>query len=286
MKWIQGRNLLESPYNLMKDAIFEAIQDGILVPQWSLDGEWIKRYGFLDVPERMRRVFPNEELTKKYDQLINLQAWLDEYQEWCCTSDEEYIEKHRYNLVRNDIVGKPPLPDLETYRKTLPERRRRKSQRIQEILPAIAELEKELAPDNVWKNLDLGPIQQEILMEKLLEAFYYREDVESILDKKSYKRSKQDDKIQKAESYASKIKENVRAKAREIWKKDQTITICLLFKKVMFWICLSALVLMAACSSTQPWWKGKPTSQMTPAELEEQDPMFWRDWGSAHGLGR
>jgi hypothetical protein len=60
----------------------------------------------------------------------------------------------------------------------------------------------------------------------------------------------------------------------------------LIFKKVTFWIWLTALLLVAACSSTQPWWKGKPTSQMTPAELEEQDPMFWRDWGSAHGLGR
>jgi hypothetical protein len=60
----------------------------------------------------------------------------------------------------------------------------------------------------------------------------------------------------------------------------------LLFKKVTFWICLSGLVLVAACSSAQPWWKGKPTSQMTLAELEEQNPMFWRDWGSAHGLGR
>jgi hypothetical protein len=60
----------------------------------------------------------------------------------------------------------------------------------------------------------------------------------------------------------------------------------LLFKKVTIWIWLIGLVLVAACSSTQPWWKGKPITQMTPAEIEEQDPMFWRDWGSAHGLGR
>jgi hypothetical protein len=58
------------------------------------------------------------------------------------------------------------------------------------------------------------------------------------------------------------------------------------FKKAVCWIFLGGLLLVvAACSTTQPWWKGKPIPQMTPAEIEEQDPMFWRDWGSAHGLG-
>ena len=53
------------------------------------------------------------------------------------------------------------------------------------------------------------------------------------------------------------------------------------FKEVTFWICLSALLLVAACS-TGSWWKGKPTSQMTPTELEEQDPEFWPMWKSMH----
>ena len=53
------------------------------------------------------------------------------------------------------------------------------------------------------------------------------------------------------------------------------------FKKVTFWIWLSASLLVAACS-TGSWWKGKPTSQMTPAELEEQDPEFWPMWKHMH----
>jgi hypothetical protein len=40
-----------------------------------------------------------------------------------------------------------------------------------------------------------------------------------------------------------------------------------------------------ACTSTEPWWKGKPPSQMTPAEQEEQDPEFWPMWMRLHGIG-
>ncbi len=59
------------------------------------------------------------------------------------------------------------------------------------------------------------------------------------------------------------------------------------FKKAVCWICLFDLLLVvAACTSTEPWWKGKPVSQMTPAEQEEQDPTFWKMWGSLHGLGK
>jgi hypothetical protein len=56
-------------------------------------------------------------------------------------------------------------------------------------------------------------------------------------------------------------------------------------KKVIFWSFLSGLLLVAACASPTPWWKGKPWSQMTPAEREEQDPTFWKMWGHLHGLG-
>jgi hypothetical protein len=34
------------------------------------------------------------------------------------------------------------------------------------------------------------------------------------------------------------------------------------------------------------WWKGKPTSQMTSAELEEQDPEFWRMWEDLRGVSK
>jgi hypothetical protein len=56
-------------------------------------------------------------------------------------------------------------------------------------------------------------------------------------------------------------------------------------KKVIFWIFLGGLLSLAACASPEPWWKGKPYSQMTPAEREEQDPNFWWMWGHLHGLG-
>lgn len=58
-----------------------------------------------------------------------------------------------------------------------------------------------------------------------------------------------------------------------------------LFKKVMFRIFLGGLLLVAACASPEPWYKGKPLSQMTPAERQEQDPEFWFFWGTEHGLG-
>jgi hypothetical protein len=48
------------------------------------------------------------------------------------------------------------------------------------------------------------------------------------------------------------------------------------------------LLWVAACASTtstEAWWKGKPRSQMTAAELEEQDPEFWTMWRNLHGVG-
>jgi hypothetical protein len=58
-----------------------------------------------------------------------------------------------------------------------------------------------------------------------------------------------------------------------------------ILKKVMFWILLVGLLWVAACASPEPWWQGKPLSQMTPAERQEQDPMFWPMYGHLHGLG-
>jgi hypothetical protein len=55
------------------------------------------------------------------------------------------------------------------------------------------------------------------------------------------------------------------------------------FKKAVCLIFLAGLSLMvAACASTEPWWKGKPISEMTPAELEEQDIEFWPMWKNLH----
>jgi hypothetical protein len=49
-------------------------------------------------------------------------------------------------------------------------------------------------------------------------------------------------------------------------------------------ILLSSLLVVAA-GSTGAISTGKPTSQLTPAEQEEQDPEFRRMWEERRGLG-
>jgi hypothetical protein len=78
-----------------------------------------------------------------------------------------------------------------------------------------------------------------------------------------------------------------------IYARERCMTM-LSLKKAVCWIFLVGLLLaVAACTSaepfwkakpvsTEPWWKGKPISQMTPAELEEQDPEFWPMWKHMH----
>ena len=67
-------------------------------------------------------------------------------------------------------------------------------------------------------------------------------------------------------------------------------------KKVIFLFLLGGLLLVTGCTtaqpfwkagpvSTEPWWKGKPWSKMTPAERAEQDPQFWFFWATEHGIG-
>jgi len=56
-------------------------------------------------------------------------------------------------------------------------------------------------------------------------------------------------------------------------------------KKNLVLIFILGLLGLAACTSPYPWWQGKPVSQMTPAELEEQDPEFWPMWEHLHGIG-
>jgi hypothetical protein len=57
-----------------------------------------------------------------------------------------------------------------------------------------------------------------------------------------------------------------------------------LVKKIMFWIMLSGLLILAACSRAM-FPQAKPITQLTPAEQEELDPEFWRLWEERRGLG-
>jgi hypothetical protein len=61
------------------------------------------------------------------------------------------------------------------------------------------------------------------------------------------------------------------------------------FKRVMCrlvtcGLLLNGLLVVAACA-TGTFSQSKPTSQLTPAEQEEQDPEFWRMWEERRGLG-
>ncbi len=53
-------------------------------------------------------------------------------------------------------------------------------------------------------------------------------------------------------------------------------------QKVLGWVLLCSLWWVAACSTGTAI---KSAAPLTPAEQEEQDPMFWRMWGSSHGIG-
>ncbi len=172
--WIKGRELLEPPYNLTRRDIFNAVKEGILVPWESPDG---------DQTNRVWRVFPNDDLHDEFMNLSLLQDKLERAQKWSIKSDEDCIEAHKHDLDL-EWVGECPLADLETFiNHVLPEMRRRESQALQELPPQIRRLEEELAPNRVWKNLDIGPAQQEALMEKLLDAWYPKDQVSMWISK-------------------------------------------------------------------------------------------------------
>jgi hypothetical protein len=188
---IKGRDLLESPYDLNRRDISKFVQDGTLVPYESPDAEYIKSHKILDADsERIWRVFPTPELQKKW--LIELclkQDRLEEAQKWSSKSDEEHIEYHKHDL-NLDWGGAPPnyLVDLETFiDRNLPLLRQKYLQITKDFPSQIKNLEEKFAPNRVWKDLDLGPTQQETLMDKLLDAWYPLDQVEAISGAKSQK---------------------------------------------------------------------------------------------------
>lgn len=88
-----------------------------------------------------------------------------------------------------------------------------------------SKLENEFSPIRVWKDLDLGPAQQEALMERLLDVWYPLDQAEAILGAKSQKQSVAATKSQEAKSYPAKIRDEARTKAQVLWGKDPAITI-------------------------------------------------------------
>ena len=217
MNWKKGRKLLEPPYSLSEDGIFKAVHEGNLVPYESPDADFIKRRGYLEPhSERIWRYLPTLKLDEKYKHLLHLQDMLDRAQKWVLISDEEHIDAYKNDLNIGWGGGPPCLTDLETYAsKTLPMERQKYLQIIQEYPPQIEELEGELAPDKAWKDLGLEAVQKEVLMEKLLDAFYELDRVESL--SKTQSRGKK--------PKTQNIKEKVREKASALWEKDPTITI-------------------------------------------------------------
>lgn len=230
--WILGRDLLTTTYNLTFQEIFNAVQEGSLVPRMSPDAEWIKRNEYLDGPERMWRVFPTPDLQKKWlTEVCAKKANLEQNQRWFSMSDEEIVlnQLTLYESIPRAIPQDFNESDPEGFvRGKLPEIRKNLSQRIREFPLQIRKMEEELAPNRVWKNLDLGDLglaQQEVLMNKLLDASYSSDQVEAISGAKPQKQSVSATKTQETKSYAAKIKEETRAKAKALWVKDPTITI-------------------------------------------------------------
>ena len=57
-----------------------------------------------------------------------------------------------------------------------------------------------------------------------------------------------------------------------------------LFKKVIYCLLLSTLLLGASCATMTT---SKPTSELTQEEIEQQDPLYWFFWGTVKsGLGK
>jgi endogenous inhibitor of DNA gyrase (YacG/DUF329 family) len=167
IEWIKGRELLDPPYNLSRRDIFKAVKDGILVPWEPQD----------DVPsERVLRVFPTSELQEEWYWQLQHKIWrLNGAREWLSKSDAEHIEIYKHDPVLQH------LKDLETFINALPNKRKKYERITKEFPSQIKDLEKELAPNRVWKHLDLGPEQQESLIEKLLNAWYKQEEMASFL---------------------------------------------------------------------------------------------------------
>jgi hypothetical protein len=195
-KWIRGRKLLDPPYNLTESDLFEAVIDGSLVP----------------LDKQGRRVFPNDDLEKKYERLLALQLDLDEAEERFLKSDEDRIADRKLELDHGFVGNIAPdiktyieadrklesepesvryrAPDLKTYKEIeLPRLRQKESQIRLEYPAQIEKLENDLAPNRVWKDMDSGPAQQEALMERLLDVWYLKDEVDSFCRAASQKHS-------------------------------------------------------------------------------------------------
>lgn len=168
--WIKGRELLEAPYRLTRRDIFNAVIDGSLDPH----------------DKEGRRVFPNDELDKKYERLLALRIDLDEAKERFLKIYEERIADRKLELDHGFVGNR--APDIKTYIEIeLPRLRQEESQILQERPAQIEKLENELAW--AWKDLDLSPKQHEALMERLLDVWYLKDEVELFLEAKSQKQS-------------------------------------------------------------------------------------------------
>jgi hypothetical protein len=201
MRWIQGYELLEPPYNkppysYTKDKILNDVVEGTLVPYYSPDRDWFRRHDnpafVAGVVERMFRVFPTKELEEKWKSIPGKRDALQRSSDLSQQTDEELILEHKQLLndyqalehearlkgYQHDVGLLVSQPDLETFiNSTLPEWRERQKQNLENLPTEIKELEEETAPDRVWRNLNLNtPAKQEIF----LNSYYSEEQVESL----------------------------------------------------------------------------------------------------------
>jgi hypothetical protein len=193
MEWIKGRELLEPPYNLTRREISQAVQEGMLVPYESSDAHWTSGHGFLDIDERLWRVFPTCELQKEWLQtkakLSDLENTLTNARKMSQKTDEEIVEQER--SYRLEFLLQQSSEEIESKQKDylinkiIPKLRQKWAQEINELPLKIKDLENtlenEYAPNRAWILLNFGPTQEETL----LDCFYEKDDVESLLKAQS-----------------------------------------------------------------------------------------------------
>ena len=188
IEWIRGRELLEPPYNLTKRKVYNAVRDGVLVPWESPDG---------DHNNRAWRVFPTRELQEDWLKIIGGRLDLEEKLERAkgnsLKTDEAIIEQDKF--FRLEFMGEQNSEKEESEKvaklfEKIPELRQRWAQEKNELpihIKNLKILENEYAPKRIWKTLDLGPAQQEALMERLLDVWYLEADIELFLGTQSKK---------------------------------------------------------------------------------------------------
>lgn len=167
--WVTGNELLQPPWNLTKDTLFDHVVAGRLVPY-----EPFQRVVHPEEePFGARRVMPNEDLQKLNTELIRKQIDAGQLRDRLAKTDEELMVGATYEIQEpEEPVDFPRL---------LKERREKWQSRLEELEQEIGERENDLHPTRVWKVLNLTPADQGEILDKLKKARYQRAEVRLVV---------------------------------------------------------------------------------------------------------